>query len=135
MLLLAGPWLGFHWTIALLWFPALLLLLLTFTSGLVLLLSCANLFFRDVKYILQVLLTFGIFFTPVFFDASAFSPRVERLMMLNPLSPILQGLQRSITGQSPAFTVSQIHLLESERWQDTSRFAAASRPPLSPRSA
>ena len=32
-------------------------------------LSAANIFFRDVKYLVQVFLTFGIFITPVMLDA------------------------------------------------------------------
>ena len=46
------------------------------------LLSCANLFFRDVKYITQVVLTFGIFFTPVLFEPSVLGSRGARLIML-----------------------------------------------------
>jgi lipopolysaccharide transport system permease protein len=106
VLLIAGPWLGFHWSWQLLWFPVLAALLVVLTSGLVFILSCANLFFRDVKYIVQVLLTFGIFFTPVFIDASSYSPRIARLMMLNPLAPILGALQRAITNDGPMLQVT-----------------------------
>ena len=34
--------------------------------------SAAGLFFRDVKYLVEMFLTFAIFFTPVFFDAAMF---------------------------------------------------------------
>jgi len=67
------------------------LALVLFTAGSALVVSCANLFFRDVKYIVQVLLSFGIFFTPVFFEPEMFGPLGARLMMLNPLAPILEG--------------------------------------------
>ena len=82
---------------ALLWIPLLLVLLLAFTTACALLLSCANLFFRDVKYIVQVLLTFGIFFTPVFFEPAMLGPRGASIAMLNPLSPLLEGLRLSVT--------------------------------------
>ena len=59
-------------------------------------LSCANLFYRDVKYIVQVLLTFGIFFTPVFFEPAMVGPDLARLSMLNPLAPLLEGLRLAI---------------------------------------
>ena len=59
-------------------------------------LSCANLFFRDVKYIVQVILMFGIFFTPVFFEPAMFGPRGSEMLMLNPLSPFLEGLRLSV---------------------------------------
>jgi ABC-type polysaccharide/polyol phosphate export permease len=79
-----------------LWFLPLVLLLLMLTTGAGLLLSCANLFFRDVKYIVQVLITFGIFFTPVFYDAANLGPFGSKVLMLNPLAPIFEGLRLSI---------------------------------------
>jgi lipopolysaccharide transport system permease protein len=85
---------SFSWT--LLWVPVLAVLLFLFTTAVGLFLSCANLFFRDVKYIVQVLLTFGIFFTPVLFDASMFGAKGAVLVMLNPLSPFLEGLRLCI---------------------------------------
>ena len=81
--------------LALLWVPVLLLILIGFTTACALFLSCANLFFRDIKYIVQVLLTFGVFFTPVFFDASLVG-RHRGLVMLNPLAAPLEGLRLAI---------------------------------------
>jgi len=90
---IALPFLGVSLSWSILWVPVLALLLFLFTAAVGLFLSCANLFFRDVKYIVQVLLTFGIFFTPVLFDASMVGPTGSRLVMLNPLSPFLEGLR------------------------------------------
>jgi ABC-type polysaccharide/polyol phosphate export permease len=90
------PFLGVHFGMGLLWVPLLALLMLMFTAATALFLSCANLFFRDVKYIVQVLLTFGIFFTPVFFEPRMFGQLGGRLMLLNPLAPLLEGLRLSI---------------------------------------
>ena len=92
----ALPFLGAVLSPALLWTPLLVLLLVSFTLAATLFLSCANLFFRDVKYLTQVVLTFGIFVTPVFFEPAMLGPRVGRLIMLNPLSPILEGFRLSI---------------------------------------
>jgi ABC-type polysaccharide/polyol phosphate export permease len=93
---IALPFMGVAFSWALLWVPVLAILLFLFTTAVGLLLSCANLFFRDVKYIVQVLLTFGIFFTPVLFDASMLGSPGSTLVMLNPLSPFLEGLRLSI---------------------------------------
>lgn len=90
------PLLGVAYSWSVLWAPFLGVLLFVFTLGTALLLGCANLFFRDVKYIVQVLLTFGIFFTPVFFEPTMFGDLGAKLMMLNPLSPILEGLRLSV---------------------------------------
>lgn len=90
------PLLGVHYGPNALWAAPLLAALFLFTVGSALLLSVANLFFRDVKYIVRVLLTFGIFFTPVFFEPEMFGPQGAQLMMLNPLAPILEGLRLSV---------------------------------------
>ncbi len=90
------PFIGGTLSPALVWVPVLILLLFLFTSGTTLFLSCANLFFRDVKYIVQVLVTFGIFFTPVFFEPVALGHIGAKLIMLNPIAPILEGFRLSI---------------------------------------
>jgi homopolymeric O-antigen transport system permease protein len=88
-----------HLSLALVWVPVLALLLFLLTVAASLFLSCANLFFRDVKYIVQVMLTFGIFFTPVFFDPAMMGRRLAGLIMLNPLSPLLEGLRLAVVQQ------------------------------------
>jgi ABC-type polysaccharide/polyol phosphate export permease len=92
----ALPFLGGHLTPAILWTPLLLLLVLVLTIGVCLFLACANLFFRDVKYLVQVVLMFGIFVTPVFFDPAMLGARGSQLVMLNPLAPLLEGLRLSL---------------------------------------
>ncbi|MDB4915243.1 MAG: type transporter [Gemmatimonadetes bacterium] len=88
----------FHVTasLQLLWVPVLLAMLWVFTLAVALFLSCANIFFRDVKYLVQVFLTFGIFVTPVVLDASMYGKTGAMLMMLNPIAPVLEGLRLSI---------------------------------------
>ena len=95
-LAVALPWLGATLSPALLWVLPLAALMLVLTAALCLFLACANLFFRDVKYIVQVLLTFGIFFTPVLFDAPMLGERYAGLLMLNPLAPVLEGLRLAV---------------------------------------
>lgn len=95
-LVIALPFLGAALSPALLWVLPLALLMLVLTTALCLFLACSNLFFRDVKYIVQVLLTFGIFFTPVLFDAPMLGDRLAPLVMLNPLAPILEGLRLAV---------------------------------------
>ena len=88
-------------TVYLLWVPVLLALLIAQVAGLALLLSAANLFFRDVKYLVEVVLTFAIFFTPVFYsvaDIVAKFGRSGELLLLNPVAPVLEGLDAVIVG-------------------------------------
>ena len=90
------PFLGVTASVQLLWVPILLVLLWLLAAAAALFLSCANLFFRDVKYMVQVFLSFGIFFTPVLVDAPMFGPKFAPIIMLNPVSPILEGLRLAV---------------------------------------
>jgi len=84
----------------LLWLPVLVAILVLLTTGLAILLAGASLFFRDVKYLVEVILTFAIFFTPVFYDASMFG-RWKTLLMLNPIAPLLEGFANVIVRHAP----------------------------------
>ena len=85
-------------SVQLLWVPLLLILLVSLVLALGILSSALSLFFRDVKFIVEVLLTFGIFFTPVFYDVEMFGRRAS-LLLLNPLAPILDGLSACVVLQ------------------------------------
>ena len=78
------------------WALPLAVLFITFTTGMALLLSCANLFFRDVKYIVQVVLNFGVFATPIFFEPYMLGARGARILMALPLSPFIEGMNVAI---------------------------------------
>jgi len=82
----------------LLWIPVLLLLLILLTTALSLFLAAAALFFRDVKYIVEVILTFAIFFTPVFYEVSLFN-RWSTLLLLNPVAPLFEGIGAAAAGR------------------------------------
>lgn len=88
-------WLGVRPGPSLLWVPVLIVLLVLLVTGLGVALAAANLFFRDVKYIVEVLLTFAIFFTPVIYDVEMFG-EWGFWLMLNPIAPILEGLRASV---------------------------------------
>jgi len=82
-------------SIYILWVPFLLILLVLFTSGLGLFLSAANLFYRDVKYVVEIILMFGIFFTPVFYESRQFG-KWQNILLLNPIGSILEAINTSL---------------------------------------
>jgi ABC-type polysaccharide/polyol phosphate export permease len=93
--------LGVGASTALLWVPLLIAILVALALGLGILLAAANLFFRDVKYVVEVVLSFAIFFTPVLYEAEMLGTRAHYLL-LNPVTPILEGLRAcAILGQAP----------------------------------
>jgi ABC-type polysaccharide/polyol phosphate export permease len=102
------PFLGWRPTWAVVWVPLLAVVLFVLTLAAGLFISCANLFFRDVRYITQLLITFGIFFTPVYYEPAALGARWITPQMLNPLSPVLEGLRLSmVDGHNLLVTLRQ----------------------------
>ena len=61
-------------------------------------LSIATVFYRDVKYIVTIIISFGIFYAPVYYEPEIFGPIGSQIMMLNPASPILEGIRLSVAG-------------------------------------
>jgi lipopolysaccharide transport system permease protein len=116
--LLALVAMGWVPTLQAFWGLLFLVMLAMLTTGLALLLSAANLFFRDVKYIVEIMLTYAIFFTPVLYEASVLG-KWRTLVMLNPIAPILEGLADTLVyGRPPepqwmaySFVVSAATLL------------------------
>lgn len=82
-------------SVYLLWLPLLVGILIILAAALAIIFSAASLFFRDVKYIVEVFLTFAIFFTPVFYDSSLFGSWAP-LLLANPVSPLLEGISATV---------------------------------------
>lgn len=93
---MAEPVIVLSWS--LLYVPLLILILIVMTVGLGLFLAAANLFFRDVKYIVEVLLRFGIFFSGVFIFVSDLPEMMGKVMLLNPVTPLMEALGAAVTG-------------------------------------
>ena len=92
---------GIGASIYLIWVPFLLGVLILLSLSIVLSLSAANLFYRDVKYLVEVILSMGIFFTPVFYDVKI-AGKYSWILMLNPVAPILEGLNACVVShESP----------------------------------
>jgi len=91
---------GIGASVYLLWLPVFLIILMLLTTWVGMLLACANLFFRDVKYIVEVILTFGIFFTPVFYEVEMFG-KWAPVLLSNPVGSILESINSVVVFQHP----------------------------------
>jgi lipopolysaccharide transport system permease protein len=74
-----------------LFLPILIAVQLLFTAGLSMLLAPANLYYRDVKYILDVLVAVGMFATPVIYPTRHVTGTLGLILQMNPLAPIIDG--------------------------------------------
>ena len=88
-LILIGHWPGW----ALLALLPLLALQVLFALGLGLLMGTVNVFFRDMAPMTQIGLQFWFWLTPVVYTASALPESVGRLLVLNPMAPLVQAYQ------------------------------------------
>ena len=69
--------------------PVYFFVLMLFTLGLAWMLASLNVFVRDIAQVLNVLLTFWFWFTPIFYTSSQFPKRLLFLVKLNPLAHIV----------------------------------------------
>jgi ABC-type polysaccharide/polyol phosphate export permease len=92
--------------------PVLFAVQLMFTGGLAMLLAPANLYYRDVKYILDVLIAVGMFATPVVYPTRQVGGSLGMLLQFNPLAPIIDGyravLLRGELPHATAFTAAAV---------------------------
>jgi lipopolysaccharide transport system permease protein len=88
---------------ALLWLPVLVLLQMALMFGLMLVLSAANVFYRDVRFLLPFALQLWLFVTPVIYPLAQIPSRYRTLIAINPMTGIIDSYRRVILqGQSPS---------------------------------
>jgi homopolymeric O-antigen transport system permease protein len=108
--LLLAVTLGFHIVpgISILWLPLLLLLAVTTALGVGLWFSALNALYRDVRYIMNFVVQFWMFASPVMYPSSMVSkkwPHWAWLYGLNPMTGVVDGFRWALTGhgQPPGF--------------------------------
>lgn len=82
--------------------PIVLLVHVSFNAGCALLVSMANLFYRDVKYLFEIVVAIWMFATAVLYPVRLVGGRLEQLMLLNPMTPIIEAYRDVILrGENP----------------------------------
>ena len=92
--------------------PLVLLVQVAFTCAMALLLSMANLFFRDVKYLFEIVITIWMFSTSVVYPVDLVQGRLGMLLRLNPMTHIVDAFRAAVLGgfsvNVPAFIASAL---------------------------
>jgi lipopolysaccharide transport system permease protein len=89
-------------TFTVLFLPIVIAVLIAFVTGIALLLAMANLFYRDVKYLFEVVITVWMFATSVLYPIELVQGRLGALLRLNPMTTIIDAFRRVlITGELP----------------------------------
>lgn len=84
-------WYGYYPGVAVIWLPLILLAHLALTSACAMMLSMANLFYRDVKYLTEIVLSVAMFSTTALYPASLVGGRTGAVLQMNPLSVIIDS--------------------------------------------
>ena len=80
---------GVGW--AVLFLPVVVLVHVAFTAGIALLVAMANLFYADVKYILELLLLVWMFASSVLYPVDRVGGALGTVMRVNPMTPIIEA--------------------------------------------
>ncbi|MBA3784690.1 MAG: ABC transporter permease [Acidobacteria bacterium] len=80
--------------------PLFLILCFTIATSLGILLSAINVRYRDVKYILPVVLQLWLFVTPVFYSLDMIPEETRWIWKLNPMTGALGGFRAALFGAS-----------------------------------
>jgi ABC-type polysaccharide/polyol phosphate export permease len=91
----------FYWK-TWLYLPVPVLALTIFTLGGIFFFAAANVFYRDVAHILQVVLSAWFYFTPIIYPLDMIPARYQWIFKLNPLIYVINGFRLSVYyGQLP----------------------------------
>ncbi|MBU3935611.1 ABC transporter permease [Patescibacteria group bacterium] len=84
-----------------LWIIPIFLIQQIFTLGLSLFLSAANLMYRDIQYLLGLVLMLWMYLTPVIYPVDMVPAQFRFIYQLNPMSIIINAYRQSILSGSP----------------------------------
>lgn len=111
---------GIGASVALVWLPVIVLVQAAFTAGVALVLAMGNLFYRDVKYLFEVVITLWMFATSVLYPVDLVGGRLSVLLRVNPMTIIIDAYRSVLLrGESPeslplaAVTVAALATLAS----------------------
>jgi ABC-2 type transport system permease protein len=94
-----------------LWLPAVVLGIACLATGLALVFACANVMYRDVAYLLKVLLRLGFYATPVIYPLRLVPPDLLDIYLMNPMAAYISLLRSCLT--NAPIQVPSLYILEA----------------------
>lgn len=85
---------GVTWNV--LWVFPIFAIQMLFTYGLSLFLAAANLFYRDIQYLLGLVIMIWMYLTPVIYSTEIFPPQYRWIFQLNPMAVIINAYRQVI---------------------------------------
>jgi ABC-type polysaccharide/polyol phosphate export permease len=81
-----------------LWVIPILFIQLIFTISLSLLIASFNLFYRDIQYLLNLIVSLWFYLTPVIYPIEQFPEKYRFVFALNPMSVIINAYRQTVLG-------------------------------------
>lgn len=82
---------GIRLTWNVMWLPFLFILQTVLCTGLALLFSSINVYFRDIEHLTSIAIMALYFATPIMYELSVMPEKVQRLLMLNPMTGFIMN--------------------------------------------
>lgn len=99
-------------TFNILWVIPIFTVQFIFTYGLGLIFAAANLFYRDIQYLLNLILLIWMYMTPIMYNQEIFPEKMQWVFKINPLAVIVNAYREVIlNGNPPNFVSLSIALL------------------------
>ncbi len=94
--------LGLPYSWQMLWAVPVLLIAIVMSLGLAILISCINVYFRDISSMLPYLTRSLLYLSPILYEASKISPSIRKYEIVNPIFYLLDSWSRvMVHAQSP----------------------------------
>ena len=101
-------------TVNIIWFIPIILIQNLFTYGLSLLMAAFNLFYRDMQYLLNLVILMWMYLTPVMYPVEIFPEQYQWIFKVNPLAVMINAYREVIlAGGSPNLASLGIAVLMS----------------------
>lgn len=85
-------------TLNILWIFPIFFIQQIFTLGLSLFFAASNLLYRDIQYLLGLILTLWFYITPIVYPADVIPEKFKIIFQLNPLSVIVNAYRQTVLG-------------------------------------
>ncbi|MCL4386725.1 MAG: ABC transporter permease [Cyanobacteria bacterium] len=86
-------------SLTILWLPIIFAIQIIFMAGLSLILSAFNLFYRDIQYLLSLILMLWMYLTPVMYPVEIIPEKFRFIFSLNPMAVIVNAYREVIIGK------------------------------------
>lgn len=88
--------LGFPFGWAMLWAIPVAIITAIFALGLSIMISCANVYFRDIGSFLPYFSRTWLYLSPILYEVSKLKPKLRSIEIVNPLFPIMDSWSRAL---------------------------------------